>query len=53
MDLPAEKQSAHDMGIKLEEPDVEVLVLTQGIGSGSQRESSGHDPHIFDGEDEQ
>ena len=53
MDLLAEQQPAQDLGVKLEEPDVQVQVQTQGTGSGSQRESSGHDPPISDGEDEQ
>ena len=53
VDLPTEQQPAQDTGIKLEEPDVQVQVLTQGTGSDSQRESSGQDPPIFDGVDEQ
>ena len=52
MDLPAEQQPARDLGVKLEEPDVQVQLQTQGTGSGSQMDSSGHDPPIFDGEDE-
>ena len=53
MDLPAEQQPAQDSGVKLEEPNVQVQVQTQGTGSSSQRELSGKYPPIFDGEDEQ
>ena len=55
LDLPAKQQLAQESRVKLEEPDVQVQVQvqTQGIGSSSQRESVGHDPPIFDGEDEQ
>ena len=36
----------------MEEPDVQVEVQTQGIGSGSQKESGGHDPLVIDLKDE-
>ena len=32
--------------------ELDVQVQTQGTGFGSQRESGGQDPPIFDGEDE-
>ena len=52
LDLLAEQQPAQETGVKLEEPDVQVHVQTQGTGSDSQRESGGQGPPIFDGEDE-
>ena len=53
MDLLAECQSTHHSRVKLEEPNVQVQIQTEGTSSGSQRKSGGQDPPIFDGEDEQ
>ena len=53
VDLRAEQQPTQDSRVKLEEPDVQVQVQTQSRGSGGQRESSGQDPPIFDGDYEQ
>ena len=36
----------------MEEPDVQVQVQTQSIGSSGQRESGGQDPSVIDLEDE-
>ena len=52
MDLPAEQQPAQDSAFKLEEPDLQVQVLTQSIVFGGQRESGGHDPSVVNLEDE-
>ena len=35
LDLPAEQQSTQESGVKLEEPDVQVQVQTQGTGFGN------------------
>ena len=48
LDLPAEQQPARESRVKLEEPDVQVQVQTQSIGSSGQRESSGQDPSVID-----
>ena len=52
LDLLAEQQPTRESGVKLEEPDVQVHVQTQGIGFGSQRESGGQDPSVIDLKDE-
>ena len=36
----------------MEEPDVQVQVQTQSIGSSGQRESGGQDPSVIDLKDE-
>ena len=50
MDLRAKQQPTHDSGVKLEEPNVQVQVQTQGTGSSSQRESGGQDPTVIEDE---
>ena len=52
LDFPAEQQPAQESGVKLEEPDVQVQVQTQSIGSSGQRELGGQDPSVIDLEDE-
>ena len=52
MDLPTKQQPAQDSGVKLEVPDVQMHVHTQGTGSSSQRETGGQDPSVIDLEDE-
>ena len=51
LDLPAEQQPTQELGVKLEEPNVQVQVQTQSTSSGDQRESGGQDPTIIDLED--
>ena len=52
LDLLAKQQLAQESRVKLEEPDVQVRVQTQSIGSGGQRESGGQDPIVIDLEDQ-
>src|SRR5713101_5430895 len=48
LDLLAEQQPAQELGVKLEELDVQVQVHIQSTCSNGQRESGGQDPSVID-----
>ena len=41
LDLPTKQQPTQELGVKLDEPNVQVQVQTQSTSSGGQRESGG------------